>query len=280
MSSLMTRGLSLLAATKRRVASGKRLISTLSREAVATLESARGTCPVCGKRARFHGFTDNLRESGTCSVCGCFNRQRQMASVIRSQFGMPEQGGFIFPDGFHLFNTESSGALHTVLSAHTGYTCSEYFGPQYASGEFIDGVQHQDLQALSFADGQFDLVLSSDVLEHMPEPYRAHSEIYRVLKSGGRHIFTVPFMPNALLDDVRAIQVNGEIRYFGERLYHGDPVRPGEGILVWTIFGQEMLRRLAEIGFEPSSLSLHVPHQGIIGCGQIVFEARKPEESQ
>lgn len=276
----MTRGLSLVAAIGRKVAGGKRMASISSRETVATQESVRGICPVCGQPAHFHGFTDNPRESGTCSVCGCFNRQRQMASVIRSQFGMSEQGSLTFPEGFHLFNTESSGALHTVLSAHMGYVCSEYFGPQHASGEYIEGVQHQDLQALSFADGQFDLVLSSDVLEHMPEPYRAHSEIYRVLKPGGRHIFTVPFMPNSLVDDVRAAQVDGEIRYFGERLYHGDPVRPGEGILVWTIFGQEMLRRLAEIGFAPSSLNLHVPHQGIIGGGQIVFEALKPEESQ
>ena len=83
----------------------------------------------------------------------------------------------------------------------------------------------------------------------MPAPYDAHREIFRVLKPGGRHIFTVPFDPLTVKDDVRAMLENGQIRYFAEKLYHGDPVRPGEGILVWTIFGTEMMRKLESIGF-------------------------------
>jgi predicted SAM-dependent methyltransferase len=54
-------------------------------------------------------------------------------------------------------------------------------------------------------------VLSSDVLEHMPELYRAHSEIYRVLKPGGRHIFTVPYGEAMIRDQVRASLVDGKV---------------------------------------------------------------------
>jgi SAM-dependent methyltransferase len=132
------------------------------------------------------------------------------------------------------------------------------------------------LQALSFSDQTFDLVLSSDVLEHMPWPYVAHAEIFRVLKPGGRHIFTVPYDPSAAQDDCRAELCGTEIRHLKPPQYHGDPVRPDEGVLVWYIFGREMQERLKHIGFEVETLLLHAPRKGIIGDNAIVFVASKP----
>jgi SAM-dependent methyltransferase len=46
---------------------------------------------------------------------------------------------------------------------------------------------------LPFADGEFDTVLSSQVGEHVPHPEAFFAEIVRVLKPGGKVIFTVPF---------------------------------------------------------------------------------------
>lgn len=236
-----------------------------------------GLCPVCGEHSSFVDFTENVRESGACSTCGASNRQRQVAFAVRRQTRRAFAGPLSeFGSAFGIYNTESTGPFHVILSRNQGYVCSEYFGSEYRGGDLVNGVRHEDLQSLSFADGAFDLVLSSDVMEHMPEPYRAHAEIFRVLKPGGRHIFTVPFYPWEARDEVRARLVDGEIQYFGEKLYHGDPVRPGEGILVWTIFGLEMLVRLAEIGFKPSVWRYDEPTHGIIGPGAIVFEALKP----
>lgn len=235
-----------------------------------------GVCPVCGTQSRFAGFTDNPRESGRCSNCQSFNRQRQMAYLIRQQCGLPNDGSWHFPSGFVTYNTETTGALHLQLAELPGYVCSEYFGDQYASGEMVDGRRHEDLQALSFADGSLDLVMSSDVMEHMPEPYAAHAEIFRVLKPGGRHIFTVPYSPLLAEDQVRAKIVDGEIVYLEEKAFHGDPVRPDEGVLVWTIFGLNMLDRLRALGFEATQWDLDQPTHGIIGPGALIFEARKP----
>jgi len=47
-------------------------------------------------------------------------------------------------------------------------------------------------EALPFPDESFDVALSTQVLEHVPEPYRALGEAVRVLKKGGRLILTVP----------------------------------------------------------------------------------------
>lgn len=235
-----------------------------------------GLCAVCGKFSRFKNFTDNLRESGNCLFCGSSNRQRQMAFLIRKRFLMSPIGELAFPSHIHVYNTESSGPLHRFLHRSPSYVFSEYFGEAYASGEVVKGIRNENLHKLSFSDNLFDLVLSSDVFEHLPFPYRGHEEIFRVLKGGGRHIFTVPCNLAEAKDQNRARLVNGEIEYLAEKVYHGDPVRPNEGILVWTIFGREMVKKLEEIGFLVSVWNLYEPEYGIIGLNQIIFEAIKP----
>lgn len=235
-----------------------------------------GMCPVCAAPSRFTGFTDNPRESGRCSNCQSFNRQRQMAHTIRQQCGLSDAEGWHFPPGFAIYNTETTGALHLQLAELPGYVCSEYFGDAYKSGDMVEGRRHEDLQALSFSDNSLDLVMSSDVMEHMPEPYAAHAEIFRVLKPGGRHIFTVPYSRLLAVDQVRAKIVDGEIVYLEEKAFHGDPVRPDEGVLVWTIFGLNMLDRLRSIGFEASEWDFDEPTHGIVGPGALTFEAKKP----
>jgi SAM-dependent methyltransferase len=46
-------------------------------------------------------------------------------------------------------------------------------------------VLQMDATAMSFADGEFDVVHSSSVLPHIPEPERAVREMARVLRPGG-----------------------------------------------------------------------------------------------
>jgi SAM-dependent methyltransferase len=236
-----------------------------------------GVCPVCSFPTVFSGFTDNLRESGGCLICRSTNRQRQMAFILKKALNLSASRKFKFPPEFRIYNVESNGALHARLKKGSNYTCSEYFGAEYSPGTVVEGVRHEDLQNLSFPDSSFDIILSSDVLEHMPRPYQAHREIFRTLKPGGRHIFTVPFDPSREKDDIRATIVDGDIVYLAEKLFHGDPVRPEEGILVWTIFGTEMMSKLERIGYTTSAQDIYAPKLGIVGNGNLVFEARKPQ---
>lgn len=50
----------------------------------------------------------------------------------------------------------------------------------------------QDMKAIP--DASFDTVYSSAVLEHVPKPWEALSEIYRVLRGGGYAIISVPHL--------------------------------------------------------------------------------------
>jgi ubiquinone/menaquinone biosynthesis C-methylase UbiE len=49
-----------------------------------------------------------------------------------------------------------------------------------------------DMHELSFADGSFDVVFASHVLEHALEPKRAARELRRVVRGGGFVVVEVP----------------------------------------------------------------------------------------
>src|SRR5215831_10665922 len=51
-----------------------------------------------------------------------------------------------------------------------------------------------DAQALGIRDASFDVVLCTEVLEHLPEPQRAIDEMYRVLAPGGQLLLTTRFL--------------------------------------------------------------------------------------
>jgi SAM-dependent methyltransferase len=210
--------------------------------------------------------------------CHSFNRQRQLAFVLCSAIAnkkVESLKDLSSVGHLSIYNTETGGVLHKYLSGMNDYVCSEYFGPQYKSGEYVHDKMHQDLMSLSFPDNRFDFVITTDVFEHIPDPYVAHREVYRVLKPGGRHIFTVPFYQTEILDEKRAsIDNDGKTIYYKEPLYHIDPLRQ-EGILVYNIFSIEMLVNLSKIGFRTNMYHLYRPSYGFIGPNAIVFEAIK-----
>jgi SAM-dependent methyltransferase len=51
-------------------------------------------------------------------------------------------------------------------------------------------LKHDAQRLTAFVDGQFDLVYSHQVLEHIPKPWLAGAELVRVLKPGGIGIHT------------------------------------------------------------------------------------------
>jgi SAM-dependent methyltransferase len=241
----------------------------------------RARCPACGYEGAIGGFTTNLRESGYCPGCGSWTRIRQLAAVlvevasVLSGRPLHVLGELASAPALSVYNTEAHGAVHDVLHTAEGYACSEYFGPGYRSGEpGPGGTRHEDLQDLSFASGSLDLVISTDVFEHVPDPYRAHGEVRRVLRPGGHHVFTVPSTLANPLDDVRArVRPDGTIEHLQVPLYHDDPIRPQDGALVFTIFGLEMVTKLARLGFAVTIHRLWDPARGMVGADGVVFDA-------
>lgn len=55
----------------------------------------------------------------------------------------------------------------------------------------VDGIEllNNDLGRIALEDGSVDIVMCRSVMEHVEDPRAVHSEIYRILKPGGRFIY-------------------------------------------------------------------------------------------
>ncbi|CAN3131497.1 class I SAM-dependent methyltransferase [Mycobacterium sp. smrl_JER01] len=92
--------------------------------------------------------------------------------------------------------------------------------PASAKGEAVKG----DALDLPYADGTFDCVIASEILEHVPDDDQAIAQLVRVLKPGGALAITVPrWLPEricwALSDEYHANE-GGHIR-----IYRADELR-------------------------------------------------------
>jgi 2-polyprenyl-3-methyl-5-hydroxy-6-metoxy-1,4-benzoquinol methylase len=88
------------------------------------------------------------------------------------------------------YYTRELARLGAVVTA-TEYAPSALAQARRNVGEVAD-FRLEDAQRLSFADASFDKVLSSEVIEHVPDPERAVSEASRVLRPGGLLVVSTP----------------------------------------------------------------------------------------
>ncbi len=74
------------------------------------------------------------------------------------------------------------------------------------------------MHELPFKSGSFDQVLLLEVLEHIKpsETFSVLQEVYRVLKTGGKFIISVPI--NEHLEDMLPINPNSHMRMYSEAL--------------------------------------------------------------
>jgi SAM-dependent methyltransferase len=173
---------------------------------------------------------------------------------------------------------ENSGCLHEKLLKRygTNYSYSAYFGKDIESGTMINGVLHEDVRHTSFPSEYFDFILSGDVLEHVSNPEDAFTEIHRILKPGGKLVFTIPFLEDQEKSDRRAMEdADGEFILLKEPQYHSDPLR-SDGILVFTLFGWDVMEMARNAGLQCRVRKLYMIRHGIIGPGSVVFLAEKP----
>ncbi|MEO5709118.1 MAG: methyltransferase domain-containing protein [Nocardioidaceae bacterium] len=185
----------------------------------------------------------------------------------------------------------------------------DLFGAMREAGEVPLGaeadIKQGDALSLPFADAEFDRVVASEVLEHIPADTDAIAELARVLRPGGTMAVTVPrWLPErvcwALSDAYHEVE-GGHVRiYSGDELvekleaaglvYEGRDhahglhspywwmkcavgvtkdqhplVKAYHRVLVWDIMKKPLATRLAERALNP-----------IIGKSLVVY-LRKPE---
>lgn len=173
----------------------------------------------------------SLRES-RCRGCDAPRRSSDLMRVLLS-----EVGGREALSGLDIYEMQAQGPVHEALKQLPGYVCSEYL-PDIPWGTCDEnGVRSEDATALTFADSSLDIVISQDVMEHVAVSRYAFREINRVLRSGGKHIFTVPLHEG----------MSTRARASMEPVYHGDPLND-KGALVHWDFGDDLAELLCLLG--------------------------------
>lgn len=142
-----------------------------------------------------------LRETLRCHSCAATMRDRQMAHglllVIRERLGQdfPDLAAFSADSPLRIHDSDSFSPINRVLRGRAGYVHTQ-FDPVHTNGDTLsDGSVMVDLERIPFPESSFDVVLTSDVMEHVTDDESAHSSISRVLATGGSYIFTVPYAP-------------------------------------------------------------------------------------
>jgi SAM-dependent methyltransferase len=235
-----------------------------------------GRCDVCGRFApwlyrrrvippkleQLWGLTPRLaealarKESLDCARCGAKLRARRIARVLLDLYPVgspPAQARSVAewvraPEvrALRVAEINRVEGLHEALALLPNLAFSD-FDPTASPGGRVDGVRSEDLTRLTYPDGSFDLVVTSETLEHVPDLSAALAELRRVLAPGGQHVFTVPVLPGVERTFARTVlRPDGSLDHLAPDIRH-----PGGdvGYPVFTEFGADFPEILDRAGF-------------------------------
>jgi SAM-dependent methyltransferase len=216
------------------------------------------------------------RERLVCPLTGLTNRQRAML-VFLVEAGRRVARNAGRPPALLLF--EQLSPLYRFLretEQDWNVVGCEWLGAEAAPGAVVRGVRHEDAAALSLAESSVDIVASLDVFEHVPDPRRGFAEKARVLRPGGVLLMTVPFFAARDATVRRARLQGGRLEYLLPAEYHGNPMDPAGGSLVYHDFGWDLLAMIREAGFRDAFAGLYWSERyGHLGAPQTVFVGTK-----
>ena len=261
----------------------------------------RGYCNICGKESVF--FCKNLvhpRDYLTCMHCGSTSRYRSIARGIIS--ALQELTSKKIKSLFDLqyidlqrrvviYDTQLPFSLGIVtypipyflsLNKNIELHLSDFNCKKNKIGPHGEIISCQDLQNLKYESGKFDIVITSDVMEHVRLPWRAHGEISRVTKKNGFYIFTVPHFRHTK-ETHYLIKIHDENdpskdENLVEPVYHGDP-NSGDGALVYQVFGLDIEDELKGLSFDTTYTNEDFVDLGIIGTELFLCKKNKDSDS-
>jgi SAM-dependent methyltransferase len=202
------------------------------------LRLGRQDCSLCGFVVL--AKLGNSEHAVRCMRCGASPVAMSLAEVLRRH--VPNLGAS------SVYELSSRGPLFNFLRGQAGkLVFSEYFD-DVSPGASKDGVPCQDVQNLTFPDQSFDVCTSTDVFEHVPDDARAFAELHRVLRPGGKILFTVPMqMHHETIE--RATGAGDNLEHLLPPEYHDDHIRGLGQVLCYRNYGVDTVSRLVRQGF-------------------------------
>ncbi len=232
------------------------------------------TCNICGEKGKFIISNLNpeldkitqLRENIICQSCGSISRDRMMVYCFQKALGTST------PLSKMKTNKKIRVLETSGTRGHPKYLENLYdyynilYEPEIIKNENYDVRKYGDLQNLHFQDENFDVILSSDVFEHVRLYKKAFLEVFRVLKHGGIFILQTPFL--------RLEKKNVEfVEALGDRdIYLAPPQYHAANTLVYRTYGGlDLIPLLWRIGFyvrfiETEIQEHAISYQNVILC--------------
>lgn len=206
---------------------------------------------------------ENFRE--TILADGLNSRQRAELLVLRR---LIEAGELPPLDSIRLYASEAVTPFAQYLKARVPrIRCSEYL-PE--PDHWLRGkVPNRDIRRIGLPPAALQAVICNEVLEHVEELPKALAGLAEVLNLGGYLLATVPFAYGRYEHVIKA-RWRGEDQepeLLCEPEWHGDPVHPDQGSLVYQIPGWELLDQLRAAGFRQVSLqAVSSTTYGVLGA--------------
>ncbi len=171
------------------------------------------------------------RDNDVCPLCQSTDRDRLIYLYLKYESDFFEKKQF-------LMHIAPEPSLYQVFKNISGI--DYYPATKYEEGLYYDkNVQKEDLLDLQIDDNSFDWIICNHVLEHIPNDVKAMSELFRVLKPGGKALLQVPYslVLDETFEDPKITEPKEREKFFGQF----DHVR---------IYGKDYPERLRKAGFD------------------------------
>ncbi len=143
-------------------------------------------CPICNNEVRIFLPTDGggkfVRRNALCPICQAAERDRFIYTIWKQKkiFNQEKKIKFL-----HVAPEEQFLNIFSQMENVEYYPCDLNLQ--------VKGVKYQvDITDIPFENNMFDIIMCSNVIEHVQEDVVAMRELYRVLKSDGIAFIDVP----------------------------------------------------------------------------------------
>lgn len=123
------------------------------------------------------------------------------------------------PAGARVLDVGAGVGQYRPLFARCDYKAHDFGQEPQTVGHYTPLDYESDVLDIPVADGSFDVILCTEVLEHVPEPTKAVQEMARILRPGGIMLLTAPL--GCLLHQEPYIYYGGYTPYWYRRFLNG-----------------------------------------------------------
>ncbi len=186
-------------------------------------------CPICEKYSKFF-IPAGKRSNAICPICGSRERHRLLWFYLITEMDIQN-------NEFTILHIAPKFCINSKLKnlKNIIYFAGDKFEKGYS---YNKNIIHLNISDLEFKNNKFDLIICIHVLEHIIEDRKAISELFRVLKPGGKAFIMVPLDENIefTIGDLSITNHKKRKQLYGQ----WDHVR---------LYGRDFIERLNEYGF-------------------------------